>query len=248
MNMLRRRLLAGRDGCAEDSRLRSSATTRLLRRPSRVALAPTGTAAGAARSPAQTQPNACACVRVRAHVRACVRVRAHVRACARARVCVFVGRSVCPSHHTVGGGWPPPRRAREWTAHTARRPPRVSSPRLPNRPHSHQHPRQPPTFTATHPKTTGVSAPSTTSSTWPRLRSDRIGECGAPPCGRPNVLPNQSLAVTGTSCAGGWDLVARCNRYELRWRVGPRRSLKPGRGALAGGTSLGLPRSSGVTN
>jgi hypothetical protein len=55
-NMLRRRLLAGRDGCA-DSRLRSSATTRLLRRPSRVASAPTGTAAGAARSAAQTQPN-----------------------------------------------------------------------------------------------------------------------------------------------------------------------------------------------
>ncbi len=110
--MLSQRLLAGRDGCAEDSRHRSSATKRLLRRSSRVALASTGTAAGAARSPAQTQPNACACVRVR------------VRAC----VCVVVGRSVCPSHHTVGGegGWPPRRRAREWTAHTARRPPRVS--------------------------------------------------------------------------------------------------------------------------
>ena len=182
--MLSQRLLAGRDGCAEDSRLRSSATTRLLRRPSRVALAPTGTAAGAARSPAQTQPNACACVRV----------RAHVRACARARVCVFVGRSACPSHHTVGGGWQPPRRAREWTAHTARRPPRVSSPRLPNRPHSHQHPRQPPTFTATHPKTTGVSAPSATSSAGPRLQSDRSESAARLPAdGRKSCRINISL-------------------------------------------------------
>ena len=76
--------------------------------------------------------------------------------------------------------------------------------------HSHQHPRQPPTFTATRRETTGVSAPST-------HQLDRA----AAPFGSNRRVRRASLRTAESPA----ESIARCNRYGVRWRVGPRRSL-----------------------
>ena len=148
-------------------------------------------------------------------------VRASAGACACARACVRACGQVCVSEssHSRRGGWQPPRRAREWTAHTARRPPRVAQ----GCPTDH----------------TAISTRGSRQCS--RRRTQRPQACRPhPPPARPGrgsvwidrrvrraslrtaESPAESIAVTGTRCAGGWDLVARCNRYGARWRVGPR--------------------------